>query len=178
MQRALRCLVAIVAASVLLVAPAAAETLRVGKAVPEAFSFVPLDIAVRKGFFAKYGIDIEESAFAGDARMQQAMASDSLDVALGSGPAMKIAIEPAAGRDFMALGIDLAAIETGAAFGIRQQVIGVVQLLKPFRGLFVARMQVRVMPLGEFAVGSLDRRFVGVARQAENFVRIPHDRAR
>src|SRR5215475_11601427 len=66
----------------------AAETLRVGKAVPEAFSFVPLDIGMRKGFFANNGLDIDSIAFTGDARMQQAMASDSLDVALGSGPAM------------------------------------------------------------------------------------------
>jgi len=93
MQRAPRCLVAVVAASALLAASAAAETLRVGNAVPEAFSFVPLDIGVRKGIFAKYGIDIEESAFAGDARMQQAMASDSLDVALGSGPAMAFIVK-------------------------------------------------------------------------------------
>jgi ABC-type nitrate/sulfonate/bicarbonate transport system substrate-binding protein len=43
---------------------------------------------MRKGFFAKHGLEIESIAFAGDARMQQAMASDSLDIALGSGPAM------------------------------------------------------------------------------------------
>ena len=72
---------------------AAAETLRVGKAVPEAFSFVPLDIGMRKGFFAKHGLEIESVAFAGDARMQQAMASDSLDIALGSGPAMAFIVK-------------------------------------------------------------------------------------
>ena len=66
----------------------AAEKLRVGKAVPEAFSFVPLDVGVRQGLFARHGLEIESIAFAGDARMQQAMASDSLDIALGSGPAM------------------------------------------------------------------------------------------
>jgi uncharacterized membrane protein (DUF441 family) len=44
-------------------APAArGELLRVGKAVPEAFSFVPLDVGVRNGFFKKYGIEIETSA--------------------------------------------------------------------------------------------------------------------
>src|SRR5262252_6822386 len=70
-------------------APAnAADKLRVGKAVPEAFSFVPLDIGMREGIFAKHGLEIEEIAFEGDARLQQAMASDSLDIALGSGPAM------------------------------------------------------------------------------------------
>ena len=76
-------------ASLLLAAPAtAAEKLKVGKAVPEAFSFVPLDIGMKKGFFQKYGVEPESIAFAGDAKMQQAMASDSIDLALGSGPAM------------------------------------------------------------------------------------------
>jgi ABC-type nitrate/sulfonate/bicarbonate transport system substrate-binding protein len=71
----------------------ALEKLRIGKAVPEAFSFVPLDIGMRKGFFAKNGLEIESIAFAGDARMQQAMASDSLDIALGSGPAMAFIVK-------------------------------------------------------------------------------------
>jgi NitT/TauT family transport system substrate-binding protein len=71
-----------------LTAPAAAQTLRVGKAVGVAFSFVPLDVGIRKGLFAREGLDIETTVFGGDARMQQAMAADSIDVALGSGPAM------------------------------------------------------------------------------------------
>src|SRR5258707_379764 len=84
------------AALTLLASPMqAAEKLRVGKAVPEAFSFVPLDIGMRKGFFAKNGLEIESISFAGDARMQQAMASDSLDIALGSGPAMAFIVKGA-----------------------------------------------------------------------------------
>src|SRR3954469_17571796 len=66
----------------------AAEKLRVGKAVPEAFSFVPPDVGMRQGIFQKYNIDLELIAFAGDARMQQAAAADSIDILLGSGPAM------------------------------------------------------------------------------------------
>ncbi len=66
----------------------AAEKLRVGKAVPEAFSFAPLDVGMKKGFFAKQGLEIEEIAFSGDARMQQAAAAGSIDILLGSGPAM------------------------------------------------------------------------------------------
>src|SRR5438067_1530234 len=82
------------ALALLLAAPAqAAEKLRVGKAVAEAFSFVPLDIGMRKGMFASNGLDIESIAFTGDARMQQAMASDSLDIALGSGPAMAFIVK-------------------------------------------------------------------------------------
>ena len=40
-------------------APASAQILRVGKSVPEAFSFVPLDVGMRTGIFKKYGVDIE-----------------------------------------------------------------------------------------------------------------------
>jgi ABC-type nitrate/sulfonate/bicarbonate transport system substrate-binding protein len=73
----------------------AAETLRVGKAVPQAFSFVPLDVGIHEGFFKRNGLDIQEFSFAGDAKMQQAMASDSLDIALGSGPAMAFIVKGA-----------------------------------------------------------------------------------
>jgi NitT/TauT family transport system substrate-binding protein len=69
-------------------AATAAEKLRVGRAVPQAFSFVPVDVGIKHGIFGKHGLEIESSAFAGDARMQQAMAGDSIDIGLGSGPAM------------------------------------------------------------------------------------------
>jgi ABC-type nitrate/sulfonate/bicarbonate transport system substrate-binding protein len=87
----------VLAASGLMLAPStkAAERLRVGKAVPEAFSFVPLDVGMRKSFFARNGLEIESIAFTGDARMQQAMAADSLDIALGSGPAMAFIVKGA-----------------------------------------------------------------------------------
>src|SRR5512142_2147229 len=65
-----------------------AETLRVGKSVPQAFSFVPLDIGTKNGIFKKNGLEIDAAAFGGDAKMQQAMAADSIDVGIGSGPAM------------------------------------------------------------------------------------------
>ena len=87
-------LLAAALAGALIAAPAqAAETLRVGKAVPEAFSFTPLDIGIRKGFFMNNGLDVEGSAFAGDAKLQQAMASDSIDIALGSGPALAFIVK-------------------------------------------------------------------------------------
>jgi ABC-type nitrate/sulfonate/bicarbonate transport system substrate-binding protein len=73
----------------LLAAPAAGQTLvRVGKSVPEAFSFVPLDVGMRNGLFKKYGVDIESSALGGGGRLQQAMAADGIDFGLGSGPEM------------------------------------------------------------------------------------------
>ena len=66
----------------------AAEKLRVGRAVPQAFSFVPVDVGMQHGIFKKHGLEIESTSFTGDAKMQQAMAADSIDIALGSGPAM------------------------------------------------------------------------------------------
>jgi NitT/TauT family transport system substrate-binding protein len=69
------------------------QTLRVGKAVPEAFTFTPLDIGMRKGFFKENGLDIQETAFAGDAKMQQAIAADGIDIGIGSGPALAFIVK-------------------------------------------------------------------------------------
>ena len=83
--RALPALLAVLALS----APAAhGELLRVGKAVPEAFSFLPLDIGMRYGIFKKYGIEIENSAYGGGGKLQQALTADLVDIGLGSSPEM------------------------------------------------------------------------------------------
>jgi len=75
------------AAFVALALPAGAtEKLRVGKAVPAAFSFTPLDVGMATGIFARHGLAIEEFAFGGSAKLHQALAADSLDIGLGSGP--------------------------------------------------------------------------------------------
>jgi NitT/TauT family transport system substrate-binding protein len=83
---------------------ASGETLRVGKAGREAFSFVPADIGARTGIFRNRGVDIEISSFGGDARLQQAMAADGVDVALGSGPGLAFIVKgsPAKGIAAMA----------------------------------------------------------------------------
>jgi ABC-type nitrate/sulfonate/bicarbonate transport system substrate-binding protein len=87
-------LLAAALAGALIAAPAlATETLRVAKAVPEAFSFTPLDIGIRKGFFAKNGVEVEASAFAGDAKLQQAMTANSIDMGIGSGPGMAFIVK-------------------------------------------------------------------------------------
>jgi NitT/TauT family transport system substrate-binding protein len=67
---------------------AQAETLRVGKAVPEAFSFVPLDVGIRQGIFKKHGLEIDSSSYGGGGRLQQALTADSIDIGLGSSPEM------------------------------------------------------------------------------------------
>jgi NitT/TauT family transport system substrate-binding protein len=72
-----------------LLAPARADTsLRVAKVVPFAWSFTPLDVGMQSGIFAKHGLTIEESASAGDAKLQQLLASGSIDIGIGSGPGM------------------------------------------------------------------------------------------
>src|SRR5262245_49392844 len=80
---ALICLVAC------LVTPAAAaEKLRVGKAVPFAWTFTPFEVGIKTGIFEKQGLELEVSAFGGDARLQQALTADSVDIGIGSGPGM------------------------------------------------------------------------------------------
>src|SRR5580692_2391546 len=87
-------LLAAALAGALIAAPAlAAAPLRVAKAVPEAFSFTPLDIGIRKGLFAKNGVEVEASAFAGDAKLQQAMTANSIDMGIGSGPGMAFIVK-------------------------------------------------------------------------------------
>ncbi len=79
----------LVAGLVLLATPASsAEKLRVGKAVAFAWTFTPLDVGIETGQFAKQGLEIEASAAAGDAKLQQALTADSLDIGIGSGPGM------------------------------------------------------------------------------------------
>ena len=66
----------------------AAESLRVAKVVPFAWTFTPLEIGIQTGIFAKHGLDIEASASAGDAKLQQLLTSGSVDIGIGSGPGM------------------------------------------------------------------------------------------
>ena len=84
--------------------PAGAETLRVGKASRDAFSFVPIDVGMRTGIFKNNGLDIEISSFGGDARVQQAMAANAIDIGLGSGPGLAFIVKgsPAKGIAAMA----------------------------------------------------------------------------
>jgi ABC-type nitrate/sulfonate/bicarbonate transport system substrate-binding protein len=66
----------------------AADTVRVGKAVPFAWTFTPIDVGIDVGIFAKQGLELAVTGFSGDARLQQGLVSDSIDLGLGSGPGM------------------------------------------------------------------------------------------
>src|SRR5262249_11351184 len=73
---------------------------RVGKAVPFAWTFTPIDVGIAVGIFAKHGLELEVTGFAGDARLQQGLVSDSIDFGLGSG----------AGMGFLAKGVPAKAV--------------------------------------------------------------------
>src|SRR4029079_1900481 len=59
------------------------------------FAFVPADIGVDAGIFKKRGLDVEVSAFGGDAKMMQALTAGGIDIALGGGPAFATIVKGA-----------------------------------------------------------------------------------
>ena len=65
-----------------------ADKVTVAKSADVAWTFVVLDIGKQQGIFAKYGIDPEITALGGDAKVQQALAAQSIEFGLGSGPSM------------------------------------------------------------------------------------------
>ncbi len=67
------------------------DHIRVGKAQGTAWTFLPLDIGIEQGLFAKQDLEIESSDLGGDAKVQQAFAAGSIDFGLGSGPGMAFA---------------------------------------------------------------------------------------
>jgi NitT/TauT family transport system substrate-binding protein len=99
----MRTILTLFAAAVLAATATSAETLRVGKAGREAFSFVPVDIGVRTGMFKQHGLDVEIANFGGDAKLQQAMAADGIDIALGSGPGLAFIVKGSPVRGIAAM---------------------------------------------------------------------------
>jgi NitT/TauT family transport system substrate-binding protein len=89
----IRTLALTLAGALVAASSASAETLRVGKAGRDAFSFVPTDIGAQTGLFKKHGIDVTISSFGGDARVQQAMTADGIDIGLGSGPGLAFVVK-------------------------------------------------------------------------------------
>jgi NitT/TauT family transport system substrate-binding protein len=77
---------AVLAVLLLAGAAAAQEKLRVGKAVPHAYSFTPLNIGIETGIFRAHGLDIQEIDFSGSAKMHQGMIVGGIDLGLGAGP--------------------------------------------------------------------------------------------
>jgi NitT/TauT family transport system substrate-binding protein len=76
-------------AALSLPAPArAADKLRVGKSVQQVFGYVPLDIGIKYGQFAKQGLDVEAIVFTGGTRLTQAITAGAVDFGLSGGSEM------------------------------------------------------------------------------------------
>jgi NitT/TauT family transport system substrate-binding protein len=69
-------------------AATAADKVRVGKSAYQPLALAPLEIGTAEGIWARHGLDIETTIFAGDAKLQQGLVSGAIDIGLGSGPAM------------------------------------------------------------------------------------------
>ena len=84
-------LAGLVAALALAGVSAQADTVvRVGQPQAGTFQFVPLQVGVEAGIFKRHGVDVEILSFGGGPRVQQAMAADSIDIGLGSGPELAL----------------------------------------------------------------------------------------
>lgn len=76
----------------------AADTISVGKAVPFAWTFTPIDIGVQKGIMKKHGFDnVKIVGFAGDAKVQQGLLAKNIDFGLASGPGLAFNAKGGAG---------------------------------------------------------------------------------
>jgi NitT/TauT family transport system substrate-binding protein len=98
----------------------AAETVRIGKAVPQAFSFALLDVGVQEGLFRSEGLELEISAFGGGGRLQQALAADALDIGLDTGPDMAFIAKGAPVKAVAAMAG--APLDTAVAVGARTSI--------------------------------------------------------
>src|SRR5690242_21575655 len=90
MRKRLLSLLAGILVAALAVAPhaRAADKVHAAKAAGVAWTFTLLNVGIEQGIFAKYGLDVDTADMAGDARLQQALASGAVDFGLGSGPSM------------------------------------------------------------------------------------------
>jgi ABC-type nitrate/sulfonate/bicarbonate transport system substrate-binding protein len=64
------------------------DTVRVGKAIFTSFPFAALEVGADSGIWKSFNLDVEIVAFKGDAQLQSGFAAGSIDIGLGSGPAM------------------------------------------------------------------------------------------
>lgn len=71
-----------------LAAAHAADKIRAGKAINVIWAMIPLDIGVKEGLFAKYGIDVEIITMSGGAKLQQGLIANSIDVGIDGGTSL------------------------------------------------------------------------------------------
>lgn len=82
--------------------PASAQKIRFMKVVPHPFAFLIPDVGVQEGIFKKHGLELDITATRGSAKLHQAMAADSADIGLGSGPGLGFVIRGAPEIGFIA----------------------------------------------------------------------------
>lgn len=83
---------ALIALFVAPLSPAHADDkIRAGKAINVIWAMVPLDIGVQEGLFAKYGVDVDIITMSGGAKLQQGLASDSIDIGIDGGTSLVFA---------------------------------------------------------------------------------------
>jgi len=63
----------------------AAEIVHVGKSLGTLWTFLPVDVGKAEGIFDRYGISLEIDDLGNGNKLQQGLASDSLDFGLGAG---------------------------------------------------------------------------------------------
>jgi len=63
----------------------AATTVRVGNSSATAFNFMPLELGIKQGYFAKNGLDVQVIDLAGASKIYQAMVAGSIDMSLAAG---------------------------------------------------------------------------------------------
>jgi len=73
----------------------ALDKLRVANPAAVAFSFVPMNVGMEKGIFAKHGLDIDYIGIAGSAKIQQAMIADAIDISVSAGPEFHFVVKGA-----------------------------------------------------------------------------------
>jgi ABC-type nitrate/sulfonate/bicarbonate transport system substrate-binding protein len=71
----------------------AADKIHVGKAIDDNWVYIPVDIAAEKGFYAKYGLEVEISQLSGGAKLQQALLAGSIDIGFGGAQAMALSVK-------------------------------------------------------------------------------------
>lgn len=66
----------------------AEDTIRVAKVVPHPWTFIGVEVGQSQGIWKKNGLKLKTIGLRGSAKLHQALAADSIDIGIGSGPGM------------------------------------------------------------------------------------------
>jgi len=97
----------VLALTIFAVLPArAADHVTVGKAASALWAFVPADVGVHEGIFAKYGLEVEVLNLGNAPRLHQALTAGSVDFAMSSGADLAFAAKGEPARAVAAFATD------------------------------------------------------------------------